>query len=123
MSEFTNKYEQRVEKLTNYILGLVAGENGSDLLTEYQILETEFIPQDVLTVFDNIFHSEIEMEKMKTASNKLFNILYKNLTDYKKSDYPKGSIIDYLIMDNEAVKNQLTKTKSMFSIFLSLHPS
>ena len=80
MSEFTNKHEQRVEKLTNYILELIAGEKGSYLLKKYQILDISFIPLDVIMALDRVMDHDIGMPELKTASNKLFNILFKNLS-------------------------------------------
>jgi len=111
MSEFTNKEKKRVKDLTNYILGLLAEKNGNNLLTQYQILETKFTPLEILQAIENVFHSETDMEKLKTVSNKLFNILYEHLSNYKKPDYPKKSIINFLIKDNNELKKQLTKTK------------
>ncbi|NOZ45224.1 MAG: DUF438 domain-containing protein [Chlorobi bacterium] len=110
MSEFTQNYKQRVEKLTNYTIGLIEGKNGLALLKEFQILETSFLPQDIIQAFDNIFEKVKDIEKIKTASNKLFNILYKNLSKLKKYNYPKSSLINYLIEDNTGVKKHLAHT-------------
>ncbi len=110
MSEFTENYKTRVHKLTEYTLGLVEGKKGSELLKKYQILETSFLPRDIFYVFDEIFAKEKDIEKIKTASNKLFNILYKNLSEYKKYDYPENSVITLLIQNNKGVKKLLSDT-------------
>jgi len=110
MSEFTENYKTRVHKLTEYTLGLIKGKKGSELLKKYQILETTFLPRDIFYLFDEIFAKEKDIEKIKTASNKLFNILYKNLSEYKKYDYPDNSVIALLIQNNKGVKKLLSDT-------------
>lgn len=111
MSEFTENYKSRVEKLTNYTLGLIEGKKGSELLENYKILETTFLPRDIFYLFDNIFEKVNNIEKIKTASNKLFNILYKNLSEYKKYNYPKNSILTILTENNKGVIKLLADTR------------
>jgi PAS domain S-box-containing protein len=64
-------------------------------------------------LFDNLFEKNYEIEKIKAASNKLFNILNENLAEYKKYDYPENSIMKVLINDNELVKNHLSVMRDM----------
>ncbi len=111
MSEFTEKYKLRVEKLVNYYKGLMDGKDGIKLLEDYQIKETDFIPLDIIQLFDEIFEIEEDIEKIKVASNKLFNILYKDLTELAQFDYPKESIISYLIENNKGVWDELISTR------------
>lgn len=113
MSEFTDKHKLRSEQLTGYMTGLINGENGAELISEYKISETSFLPKDILVLFDNLFEKNFEMEKIKTASNKLFNILNEKIADYKKYDYPEESIICYLIEDNNSVKNHLADMRKV----------
>jgi hypothetical protein len=111
MSEFTENYKLRVEKLTAYMMGLIAGVKRKDLLAEHQIRETTFMPHDILYLFDEIYAKGIEVDKIKIASNRLFNILFEDLSAYEKYDYPEDSVIGYLITDNAGVKQLLGDTK------------
>ncbi len=113
MLEFTEKHKLRVEKLTNYIHGLIGGVSGTELLDKYQILENKFIPQDVLMALDIVVRSGADMEKIKTASNKLFNILYKNLISFEKHDYPVTSFLSFLVQDNTGIKQHLAQSKQL----------
>ncbi len=108
MSAFTNNHKVRVEKLTNYIFGLIEGRDGTELLAKYQILKTSFLPLDVIIALDNVMQEEKDLEKIKKASNKLFNILYKNLASHNKFVDQKTLFIDSLIKDNAGVKKQLS---------------
>lgn len=111
MSEFTDNYKFRVKKLTDYFLGLIEGEDRTELLQKYQIRETTFLPHDILYLFDNIYAMDIETDKIKIASNRLFNILYEDLSGYEKYDYPEDSMIGYLAADNRGVKKLLVDTR------------
>ncbi|MEA3477040.1 MAG: PAS domain-containing protein [Bacteroidota bacterium] len=111
MSEFSGNYKLRVEKLSQYILGLISGEKGNELLRKYQITDLSLTALDVMLALDNVIHQDVDMDKLKTASNKLFNILYKQLSAYKKPEYPKESIFSYLVQDNIGVKKYLADTR------------
>jgi len=113
MSEFTNNNKHRQEKLIGYILGLLNNENGTILLEKHQIFETNFTPTDVLVALDTIMQKETDFESIKTASNKLFNILYKYFLDIEKPNYSKTPIIKALIQDNAGIKAFLLKTRPL----------
>jgi len=109
MSQITQN--ERVSNLTNYAIGLIEGVNGTELLKKYHILETDFIPKDILPVFDNLFKKYSDIEEIKTASNKIFNILYKTLQKHPSYDYPKNSILSLLTQDNIGVAKHLSIIK------------
>jgi len=112
MSEFTNKSELRIQKLSHYMLGLINNENGTELLKKYEILETQFLPEDVLLVFDKMFDLGIDISDIKKASNKLFNILYKQFSEPQAVKPEENSILDYLLKNNLGLKDFLLKTKA-----------
>lgn len=107
MSEFTENYKKRVEDLTAYTIGLIEGRNGAELLKTYAIKEQKFMPHDILMLFDNLFDKNLDIEDIKTASNKLFNILSDDLAGYPKYNYPENSVVAYLIRDNRGVSEYL----------------
>jgi DUF438 domain-containing protein len=111
MSEFTDNHIKRTDQLTGYTTGLIEGQKGLDLLERYKIIETIFLPQDILALFDNLFARNLPIEKIKTASNKLFNILFKSLSERKQIKYPHNSILDLLVKDNAGVRIQLSATR------------
>ena len=113
MSEFTNNAEKRIANLTAYMVGLMENENGADLVNRYQIQTTRFVPSDLLVMFDRIFDQQPDMEELKTASNKLFNILYKTLTDYPSVQPAENSFIHVLMQNNKSVISFLNETKPL----------
>lgn len=113
MSEFTQQAERRIEQLTAYTSGLIRRENGRELLERYRILDTSFVPSDLLLLFDHLFEQGFDMEQIKEASNKLFNILYKNLMEYPAIEPGAGTLLHSLMEDNRLMLQQMNEAKSL----------
>jgi DUF438 domain-containing protein len=112
MSEFTNKSKQRIENLSNYFIGLLKKENGTELLKKYDILNTQFLPEDVLIAIDYSFDFEEDIAEIKLATNKLFNILYKQFSEPQLVEPQENSLLFYLKQNNKKVKELLNDTKA-----------
>ena len=113
MSEFTENNKKRTDTLTKYIQGLINNQNGNKLLEKYKILETIFEPLEVIHALDNVMIINSDIKKIKSASNKIFNILYKKLSSLNMFDYKDVAILNILTKDNEAAKNKLIKTREL----------
>lgn len=113
MSELSGKYREKIEKLAKYIFGLMDGIKGTELLDKYQIQEYMFTPQEVLIALDMVVNSGADMEKIKTATNKLFNILYKNLQSSEKQHYTQISFIGFLVQDNNGIRQHLARSRHL----------
>ncbi len=111
MSEFTNTRKNRVEILNHYMVGIIEGINGAKLVEELGMKADHFIPGDVLGSFDLLFENKSDLAKIKTASNKLFNILYETLKAYPNIKAAKNSFIDLLMKDNALIQQKLKALK------------
>jgi hypothetical protein len=111
MSEFSNTAEKRINDLFKFMMGLINGKKGADLVKKYNLITENYIPADVLAVFDRLFNADIKVDEMKTASNKLFNILYKTLNSYPNIKFKENSFIDLLHKDNEIALRKLLNTR------------
>ena len=100
MSEFTNTAEQRAEELANYMLGLLQGENGLQLIEKHALKTSKFIPHDIVSAFDILMDKQVPIEDLKFVSNKLFNILYQTILEYPALTPAQGSILDIYTQDN-----------------------
>ncbi len=107
MSEFTNTRKNRIDILNRYMIGMMEGIHGARLVNELGLRADHFIPTDVLSVFNLLFDARADLSKMKTASNKLFNILYETLKAYPAISASENSFIHYLIQDNAIVSKKL----------------
>ncbi len=113
MSEFTENIKKRTELLTKYIQGLIDNQDGIKLLEKYKIRTTKFEPLEVIYALDNVFRKIQDIEKIKIASNKLFNILYENLKSLNNSEFTNIPILEILNRDNAGVKNKLLNTREL----------
>ncbi len=113
MSEFTTTIIQRGQRLGQFLVDLISGKNGAQLVKDYNILETRFIPKDILVAFDYVFEKVENIEAIKIASNKLFNLLYKTLSAYPAIEVPKDSLLYYLKEDNRRIDQFLKQTKPL----------
>ena len=113
MSEFTNNANKRAHDLKLFMQGLMAGKSGAELVEKYNLITENYIPIDVLAAFDLVFAEDIDIEKLKIASNKLFNILFKTLNSYEAIKPKDKSFIFYLIEDNISITQQLKNLKPL----------
>ena len=111
MSQFTNNADQRTQDLTKFMLGLINGEKGAQLVKDYNMMTENYIPSDLLGSFDFLFDHKHDIEQIKGASNKLINILYKTLESYPAAKLKKHSFLDYLKQDNDKAKEVLASMK------------
>ena len=111
MSQFTNNADQRAEDITKFMLGLINGEKGAQLVKDYNMMTENYIPSDLLGGFDYLFDHNYDIEQIKTASNKLINILYKTLDSYPAIDLKDHSFLYYLKVDNDKAVEVLDSMK------------
>ncbi len=111
MSQFTNNAQQRTEDITQFMLGLIQGEKGAELVKKYHMITENYIPSDVLGAFDYLFDYKYDIEQIKMASNKLINILYKTLDSYPAIDLKEHSFLYYLKVDNDKAVEVLDSMK------------
>jgi len=111
MSQFTNNADRRAEDITKFMLGLINGEKGAQLVKDYNMMTENYIPSDLLESFDYLFDHNHDIEQIKTASNKLINILYKTLDSYPAIDLKEHSFLYYLKVDNAKAVEVLDSMK------------
>lgn len=110
MSEFTNTAELRAEELANYMLGLLQGENGLELIEKHAIKTSKFIPHDIVNAFDILMDKNVSIDDLKFVSNKLINILYQIILEYPALKPLPDSVLDAYAKDNKVA---LSKLKEM----------
>ncbi len=111
MSEFTNTSKLRAEELANYMLGLLQGENGLQLIEKHAIKTSKFIPHDIVMAFDILIDKKIPIEDLKVVSNKLINILYQILLEYPALKPKPNSVLDLYTKDNDVALLKLKEIR------------
>ena len=111
MSEFSKSAIKRVDSLYNYMVGIIKGDSGVELIKQNNILETNYFPTDIVTLFDKLFENNFTVEQMKAPSNKLFNLLHKTL-EKEGEDIDKGdTFLYYMKLDNIRLEELLQSAK------------
>ncbi len=111
MSEFTNTSEFRAAELADYMLGLLQGQNGLELIVKHEIKTSKFIPQDIINAFEILMDKKVSIADLKFVSNKLFNILYQPLLTYPALTPKEDSVLDLYIKDNALALQKLKDTR------------
>ncbi|NDP20869.1 MAG: DUF438 domain-containing protein [Paludibacter sp.] len=111
MSEFTNTSAYRAAELADYMLGLLQGQNGLELIEKHEIKTSKFIPQDIINAFDILMDKKVSITDLKFVSNKLFNILYQTLLTYPALTPKEDSVLDLYIKDNALALQKLKDTR------------
>lgn len=113
MSEFTNTSEFRAAELAAYMLGLLEGQNGLELIKKHELKTTKFIPHDIINAFDILMEKEVSIDDLKFVSNKLINILYQTLLTYPGLSPEKDSVLDVLTEDNAIALAKLKDSRKI----------
>ncbi|MBN2281513.1 MAG: DUF438 domain-containing protein [Candidatus Marinimicrobia bacterium] len=113
MSKIIKTSNKRIQNLTQYIQGLIDQKNGRALLEKFKIQTIVFKPMEVMIALENIMMAGNDMEIIKTATNKLFNILYNNLVSSIKNDFTAIPFLERLSLDNAGVKAQLAESTGL----------
>jgi DUF438 domain-containing protein len=113
MSEISNISEQKALILANYMSDLLNGENAVQLLDKYNVKEIHFSPKDVVNSFEILFKRNVSIENIKFVSNKLFNILNKNLQEYAALKPRENTILQVLMNDNNIVLQKLNESRDL----------
>ncbi len=76
MSEFSQHKEARVVQLVKLFKGILKGENLRQLVAENQKLIESTVPNDVISLVDQLVVMNIPMPDPKKGINKLLNLLH-----------------------------------------------
>ncbi len=104
---------EKINLFFKYCEGMVRGEKGKDLFEKYQNTLKTVTPRDIIIVFHMLTEQFNDMEKIKTAVNKILHTVYLPLKNYKMPRYTRGGLIDLFIKDNEAMENKLNGIKPL----------
>ena len=112
MSEYINNATKRIESLYQFSKGIINGENGTELIKKHQEAIDHLLPDDMINVFDRLVLDNIPLDKIKTGVNKILNLFYTSIKDYKRHLIPeKDTFLFYLKMENDELDKRLTEIK------------
>jgi len=113
MSEFTEHQKKRVAKLEVLFHGILKGENLAQLVKENENIIASCIPSDVVLVVDELVKKNIPMDALKKGVNKLLNLLYKTISEYKYYPPKKEGYVGCLVENSRLLEEELVKVKPL----------
>jgi len=101
MSEFSNKQEIRVDRIVNLCKVLITGTITPEYYKKNQEFIKSVIPSDIIIAVDKMVSQDIPITDLKKGINKLLNLLYKPIINYKSITPKRNGFLYYLIEDNK----------------------
>lgn len=100
MSEFTHHKISRISLIIQLTKAIINKNKVGELYTKYQNEIDKIIPADVIEAVDELMTQSIDLEELKTAINKLLNLLYNPINSFKSSKPREGQFLWYLVENN-----------------------
>ncbi len=115
MSEFiNNQTEARIEGLMQFSMGIMAGENGKELIEKYRKAIENVTPHDILEMEDRQVKKGVKPALIKEHIEKIMNGLSIYLDKYEWEKPEKGHPLYYLMKENRMLEDKLADTKNIF---------
>jgi len=110
MSEYLIN-EKRVNDLLEFSNKMMSGGKGVELIKEYQDAINHITPNDMLKLEDMQMEADVSVSKIKGGVDKIINVFYKSLSDYKWNKPKENTFLYYLMKENEAFSKKLNDIK------------
>lgn len=119
MSELINNKHERLEHLIRFAGRLISGENGRELVDEYQSLINTITAPETMQVFDNLLVQGIPVEVVKKNVGKLINLFFKSLNAAPLNTPGDGHFLHYLMLENREAEKIMTSIKTVIKPLLT----
>jgi hypothetical protein len=107
MSEFTQNKKLRLERLVALFNGIIAKVPPVQLVKENEDLIRSVVPTDIIDAVDRLVLLEIPIDELKTAINKVINLLSKTILEHPYYPPKKDSFLDVFIQNNSILDKKL----------------
>jgi len=103
----------RVERLTQYVKGVLEKRDGTMLYNEYKEDLEKVTPQEAFEIFSNQIQRGIKPKEILEILDKVIHVFNKSLIKYQWKKPEKGSFLDALMKENEALEEKLSAIKEI----------
>ncbi len=118
MSEFTNTRENRLIKLKEVSMLLLETGNARPFILDNADFIPLVIPSDFITLFDELIKEGIEIDRLKTLSNKILNIFHNPVDIYKRIKPDRNSFLGVLEQNNRKMEEILNEIRPLFKALI-----
>ncbi|MCK5775327.1 MAG: DUF438 domain-containing protein, partial [Bacteroidales bacterium] len=109
MSDFTHHQKHRVKILLELTQALLKKEKIGVLYKKYSLDIDKLIPSDIITAVDELMKQKLDIQELKTAINKLLNLVFKPINDFDSSKPKKNTLLWYFTENNTKAADLLTQ--------------
>jgi len=103
----------RNEKLIIYIKELSSNGNGKELYEKYKEEIEKVTPRDAFVIFNSLIDEGMNIDTVLKNLDKVINVFYKNLKQYKWEKPEIDTLSNYLIKENEALIKIMEEMKEI----------
>ncbi|MCU4174031.1 hypothetical protein [Carboxylicivirga sp. N1Y90] len=118
MSEFTNTKQKRLAKLKEVSSLILKTGNAKSFIDVNKDFIPTVIPTDFIELFDEIINEGNKMEEVKVLTNKVLNVFYEPIRDYKRIEPEPDSFLGVLEQNNHEMELVLNEIRPVFKAFV-----
>lgn len=108
-----NNENQRVTRLIGYVKGLKDGLDGVKLYAKYKEDIESVKPQEAFEIFYSLIEEEIQPKEILVFLDKVINVFYKSLLNYRWEKPDNDNFLMDLINENEALVKKTDEIKAL----------
>jgi len=118
MSEFTNTKAKRISKLKEVSILILKTGNAKSFIDANKDFIPTVIPTDFIELFDEIIKEGHKMLDVKVLTNKVLNVFYEPIRDYKRIEPKPDTFLGLLEQNNSEMEQVLNKIRPVFKAFV-----
>lgn len=103
----------RVGNLSEYVQGIMNGEDGKELYRKYRSDIEKVTPQEVFEIFYGLLQGGPQPKDILVFLDKVINVFYKSLVDYPWEKPGQDSFMGFLMQENRALVSRLDGIKEI----------
>ena len=112
MSEFINNKEVRTQKLLEFYEGFISDKDGLTLVNTYREFIDQIVPMDMVLIVDEVMAKGYNIVTIKKVLDKIMNVIYNPLTDYKWDKPATPHPLIDLMEENNMLEDLLNELKT-----------
>lgn len=118
MSEISKTKNARLLKLLEVSRLTIKTGNARAFFLENESFIPTVIPSDFITLFDELVKENYSIEELKTCSNKILNLFFKPIDNYKRIEPEPDTFLDVLEQNNREMEQILNDIRPVFKAFI-----
>ena len=111
MSEYINNSGKREEDFYRFALGFIEEKDGISLVKTYKDSLDKVTPHDLVKIVDLLIKRGITIAQIKKIIDKIMNVIYTQLKNYRWKKPEKGHPLFYFMEENRELEKILEKIK------------